>query len=199
MTKVILAAVTVGIISGYTWIPDAFIDATDLLLKIFLCILLVFVGIDLGKEGTVGSSVKQAGPRLLLFPVAVFVGTLLGCAVGSLFLPIGFWDSLMVGSGFGWYTLSPVLLADYSTEVAAIAFMHNVFRELVGIILIPIVAKYIGYIECVSLPGAAAMDVCLPIVDKATQGKAVAFSFVTGVVLSIAVPAVIPILINLVS
>ena len=197
MTKIIISSVVIGILSGYFWLPAGFIAATETLLKIFLCILLVFVGIDLGKDGSVLSNIKTAGARLLLFPVAVFVGTLAGCAVGTLFLPIKLIDSLMVGCGFGWYTLSPIILADYSTEIAAVSFMHNVFRELLGIMLIPVVARYIGYIECMSLPGAAAMDVCLPIVDKATEGKAVAYSFVTGVVLSIAVPVTIPILIGL--
>ncbi len=197
MTKVIVSSVIVGIASGYFWLPDAFIAATDLLLKIFLCTLLVFVGIDLGKDGSVLDSIKTAGARLLLFPVAVTIGTMLGCAIGSLFLPISLIDSLMVGGGFGWYTLSPIILSDYSTEIAAVSFMHNVFREMIGIITIPIIARYIGYIECIALPGAAAMDVCLPIVDKSTEGKAVAFSFVTGVVLSIVVPVILPILIQI--
>ena len=69
--------------------------------------------------------------------------------------------------------------------------MHNVMRELLGILLIPIIAKKIGYIETVSLPGAAAMDVCLPVVEKATRGDIAVYSFISGVVLSIAVPILV--------
>ena len=61
--------------------------------------------------------------------------------------------------------------------------------------LIPIVAKKIGYIETCSLPGAAAMDVCLPIVEKATDSQTAVYSFVMGVVLSIAVPVLVPLFI----
>ena len=41
------------------------------------------------------------------------------------------------------------------------AFLSNVMREIFAIITIPIVAKYVGYVECASLPGAAAMDTYL--------------------------------------
>jgi hypothetical protein len=39
-------------------------------------------------------------------------------------------------------------------------------RELFGLLLIPVVAKYIGYVEAVGLPGGAAMDVGVAVVDR---------------------------------
>ena len=41
------------------------------------------------------------------------------------------------------------------------------------------------------------MDVCLPIVNRATHGKAVTYGFVTGVTMSFLVPIMVPIMINL--
>jgi len=58
-------------------------------------------------------------------------------------------------------------------------------------VLIPVIARKVGYIETVSLPGAAAMDVCLPIVEKATKSHIAVYSFVSGVVLSVAVPVMV--------
>jgi uncharacterized membrane protein YbjE (DUF340 family) len=52
-------------------------------------------------------------------------------------------------------------------------------------------------VECTSLPGAAAMDVCLPIVEKATAPNITIYSFITGVVLSISVPIMVPLIIGL--
>ena len=154
--------------------------------------LLFFVGMDIGKEGTVVENFKKAGWRVLVFPFAIIIGTYAGSLVAGLILPsLGLRDALAVGSGFGWYTLAPVMLAEYSTSVSAVSFMHNVMRELLGILLIPIIAKKIGYIETVSLPGAAAMDVCLPVVEKATRGDIAVYSFISGVVLSIAVPILV--------
>lgn len=106
-------------------------------------------------------------------------------------------EAMAVGSGFGWYTLAPLLLDPYSAEISAMSFMYNVFREMFGIILIPVVAKRIGYIECVSLPGAAAMDVCLPIVEKSAGADMVVYSFVTGTVLSASVPILVPLFIGM--
>ena len=147
---------------------------------------------DIGREGTVVENFKKAGWRILIFPFVIIFGTLIGSLAGALILPsLGIRDALAIGSGFGWYTLAPVMLSKYSTYVSALSFMHNVMRELFGILLIPIVAKKIGYIETVALPGAAAMDVCLPIVEKATRGDIAVYSFLSGVVLSIAVPVLV--------
>lgn len=192
MTKAIVCSVICGMLAGYFFLPDWFIDISGNLLVVGLCVLLFFVGMDIGKEGTVVENFKKAGWRVLVFPFAIIIGTYAGSLVAGLILPsLGLRDALAVGSGFGWYTLAPVMLAEYSTSVSAVSFMHNVMRELFGILLIPIVAKKIGYIETVSLPGAAAMDVCLPVVEKATRGDIAVYSFISGVVLSIAVPILV--------
>ena len=46
--------------------------------------------------------------------------------------------------------------------------------------------------ECASLPGAAAMDTVLPVVVGATHERSVFYSFTSGVVLSLAVPILVP-------
>ena len=192
MTKAIVCSVVCGMLAGYFFLPDWFIDISGNLLVVGLCVLLFFVGMDIGKEGTVVENFKKAGWRVLVFPFAIIIGTYAGSLVAGLILPsLGLRDALAVGSGFGWYTLAPVMLAEYSTSVSAVSFMHNVMRELLGILLIPIIAKKIGYIETVSIPGAAAMDVCLPVVEKATRGDIAVYSFISGVVLSIAVPILV--------
>ncbi len=80
----------------------------------------------------------------------------------------------------------------YSLSVSAVAFLSNVMREIFAIITIPIVAKYVGYVECASLPGAAAMDTVLPVVVGATHERITIYSFTSGVVLSLAVPCWCP-------
>lgn len=192
MTKAILISVVCGMAAGYFFLPGWFIDISGDVLVVGLCVLLFFVGMDIGREGTVVKNFKKAGWRVIVFPFAIIIGTFAGSLIAGLILPsLGFQDALAVGSGFGWYTLAPVMLAEYSTKVSAVSFLHNVMRELFGILLIPIVAKKIGYIETVSLPGAASMDVCLPIVEKSTRGDIAVYSFISGVVLSIAVPVLV--------
>ena len=191
MTICIIVSVAAGILAGYFLLPRWFTDLAGTLIVIGLCILLIFVGMDIGVEGTIVQNFKRAGWRILVFPFIIMIGTYAGALLSSLILPINVIEALCVGSGFGWYTLAPAMLADVSARLSAMSFMHNVMREVTGIILIPVVANRIGYIETVSLPGAAAMDVCLPIVERATSGNIVIYSFLSGVVLSIAVPVMV--------
>ena len=159
--------------------------------------MLAFVGLDLGIDGTVIDNFKKVGFRILAFPAAVIVGTLVGAAVSSLFIDLSFKECMAVGAGFGWYTLAPgIIMENGFVTASAVSFLHNVMRELLSVILIPFVAKRIGYIETTGMPGAAAMDVCLPIVEKSTRSDIAVYSFVSGVILSILVPVLVPVIIG---
>lgn len=195
LTIIIVIAVAVGIASGYFFLPDGFINIAGNLISVFLCLLLLTVGIDMGKEGTIVQSFRTAGWRILMIPFAVMAGTLAGGLVVCLFMPIGIHDCLCVSGGFAWYSLAPAMLMDYSVKVSAISFMHNVMRELFGILTIPIVARKIGYMEAISLPASCAMDVCLPIIVRATSPDTAVTSFISGVIVSASVPVVVSILI----
>lgn len=197
MTFIIVGCVAVGILAGYFIMPEGFMDISGNLMTLFLCILLVFVGIDIGTEGNLGPNFKAAGWRVIMFPFFSMIGMMIGALICGLILPLGMKDSFCIGSGFSWYSLAPAMLASYSTKVSAISFMHNVLREIMSILLIPLVARKIGYVECISLPGAAAMDVCLPVVEKATRGDIAVYSFISGAILSAAVPIFVSFFMNI--
>ena len=74
--------------------------------------------------------------------------------------------------------------------------MHNVIRETLGIIIIPLAAKKIGYIEATAIPGVAAMDICLPIVERSCRSETVVYSFCMGMMMSAAVPLLVPLIIG---
>ena len=199
-TIAILVSVVIGMVFGFFVIRRAFagnMDTFDSLaglgIKIGLCLLLIFVGMDLGLEGTVIDNFRKVGLRILVFPAAVIVGTLGGALLCSLFMDLSVKECLAVGAGFGWYTLAPgIIMENGYVTASAVSFLHNVMRELFSIVLIPAVAKKVGYIETTGMPGAAAMDVCLPIVEKSTRSDIAVYSFVSGVILSILVPILVP-------
>lgn len=197
MTKIVFFSVAAGGVLGYFLLPESFLDISEYIIVTGLGGLLFFVGLDIGIAGTAAKHLKQAGVRILVFPFAVILGTLAGAFAGSLFISVTAGDAMAVGSGFGWYTLAPLLIDPYSAELSAMSFLYNVFREMLGILLIPLVAKRIGYIETISLPGAAAMDVCLPVVEKSTSADIAIYSFVCGIILSAAVPVLVPIFIGI--
>ena len=203
-TIAILVSVVIGMVLGYVVIRRAFagnMDTFDSLaglgIKIGLCLLLIFVGMDLGLEGTVIDNFRKVGLRILVFPAAVIAGTLGGALLCSLFMDLSVKECLAVGAGFGWYTLAPgIIMENGYVTASAVSFLHNVMRELFSIVLIPAVAKKVGYIETTGMPGAAAMDVCLPIVEKSTRSDIAVYSFVSGVILSILVPILVPAIIG---
>lgn len=192
MTRIILFSVAAGMISGFTFLPGWYIDISEPVMIVGLSVLLFFVGVELGIEGTAVTMLKDAGIKVLLYPLAIIGGTLASAAIASLLIPVSAREAMAVGSGFGWYTLAPVMLMEYSSEISAMSFMHNVMREFLGLLLIPFVARFIGHIETVSLPGVAAMDVFLPIVEKATSKEILVYSFVVGLVMAVAVPILVP-------
>lgn len=193
MTIIVICSVVIGGLVGFLVLPESFLDISEHILTVGLSVLLFFVGIDIGTDGTAFQKLKKVGFRILVFPFTIALGTLAGAAVGSLFLPISVQESLTVGAGFGWYSLAPIIISEKSAELSAISFMHNVLREFIALLAIPIVAKSVGYVETIALPGAAAMDVCLPLVEKSTSAEVAIYSFISGVVLSAAVPITVPI------
>lgn len=204
MTLIILGSVTAGMLIGFFFVRDFFAynmevfeQGAGLAIKIGLCVLLIFVGLDLGIEGNVVSDIKQVGLRVFMFPAATAVGTLAGGLLAGLLLGLGARKGLAIGAGFGWYTMAPgiIMEAGYVTE-SAISFLHNVMRELFSILLVPVVAAKIGYPEAAAMPGSSGMDICLPIVEKATRSEMVVYAFISGVTVTILVPILVPLFIG---
>ena len=205
MTIIIVLAVAAGLaIGGLVFRPMFAENMADydriigLCIKIGLCSLLVFVGVDLGLDVKVVENFKKVGLRVLVFPAVAVVFTLVGAALSAPLTGLDVRESLAVGAGFGWYSLAPGIIMDAGLVTAsAVSFLHNVLRELLSILFIPLVAEKIGYIETTGMPGAAAMDVCLPIVEKSTRSEIAVYSFVSGVILSALVPVMVPLMLSL--
>ena len=191
MTGWIIGAVLSGIAAGYLFVPQALAEHCGTLITVGL------VGVDMGRQGNVWRDIKAAGFKVLLIPVATAAGTLGFAALGSLLLPLTVRETMAASAGFGWYSLAPMLLSSWSATLSAVAFLSNVMREVGSILLIPIVAKRLGYIECVALPGAAAMDTVLPVVVGSTHERITIYSFVSGVILSFAVPVLVPLIMTI--
>ena len=198
-TLIILGFVAAGMLSGYFVVPKMFadLDAFQAMsgdwMVVGITILLACVGFNLGLDGKVFSSLKQVGFKALLIPIAAVAGSLIMGAVYGLISPLSVGEGIAISAGFGWYTMAPGLMVEAGFVVSgAISFMHNVIRETLGIIIIPLVAKKIGYLEAVSIPGVAAMDVCMPIVERSCRAETVVYSFCTGAFMCLFVPTVVP-------
>lgn len=192
LTWKIVLAVVLGMLAGHFVLPASLTAHCGQIISLGLYLLLFLVGLDMGRQGTALRDIRAAGPRVLLLPLATATGTLSVAALMGLFLPMGAKAAAAAAAGFGWYSLAPTLLAPYSLTVSAVAFLSNMMREVLSILTIPLVARWLGHVECAALPGAAAMDTVLPVVVGATSQRNTIYAFASGVVLSLLVPLLVP-------
>ena len=198
-TLIILGFVVAGMLGGYFLIPRFFADLavfqemSGTWLTIGICILLGLVGFNMGLSGTIVQNLKTIGVKVIFFPITAVAGSLLAGALYGLFSPLSIGEAVAVSAGFGWYTLAPSMITEAGYAVTgAISFLHNVIRETLGIIIIPLAAQKIGYLESTAIPGVAAMDVCMPIVERSCNEETIVYSFCTGALMCVAVPLVVP-------
>ena len=197
MTFKIILLVVLGAVIGLA-LPMQDLTVLDGLISTALCLLLFGVGLSLGRDRHLFSSMRSLGRVVLVVPVGVAAGSIIGASLAGFVLGLPLNESAAIGAGFGWYSLSAVLISRvYAVEVGALAFLSNVLRELVALAIIPWIAVRFGYLAAVAPGGATAMDVTLPIIAKSTDSKTTLVAFVTGVLLSLAVPVLVPLLIGL--
>ncbi|WP_336011070.1 lysine exporter LysO family protein [Fusobacterium polymorphum] len=195
---IVSCAVIVGILLGYFTKSYIHFDIS-LLIQFGLYLLLFFIGIDIGKNDNILNDLKKLNKKVLFLPFITIISSLAGGAVASLLLSLSIGESVAISAGMGWYSFSAIELSKVSVELGGIAFLSNIFRELLAIFLIPVIAKKIGSFESVSVAGATAMDSVLPIINRSNPAEISIISFYSGLVISIIVPILIPILVNIFS
>ncbi len=197
MSIVLVMIVFIGIIIGMN-IDANYLWVTENIIQFGLYLLLFFTGIDMGRgQKSIFSEIKDMKALFIIIPASIVIGSLFGTYILGLILHYPMNEALSVGAGFGWYSLSSIIISPYSDKLAAIAFMSNVMREIISILIIPFIAKYIGYEEAIGPAGATAMDTLLPIVSRSTDAKTAVLSFTTGVILSSLVPILVPLMLNI--
>ena len=199
---IICLMVVCGMLLGYFVLPrlmapERFEEVSSTLLVIGLCIMLGSVGFSMGLDGSIVRVLRGAGLGVVLVPIFSVIGSLLAGVVYAFLTPMTLREGLAISAGFGWYTMAPSVISGSGHAVAgAVSFLHNVLRETMGLIFLPLVASKIGYIEAITLPGTASTDLCLPLVEKYCNPETMAYSFCTGMLMCITCAAFVPIIIG---
>lgn len=198
MSLIIFLSVITGILIGYFVLEPAYYSWLDPLTNYSLAVLLFGVGVDIGASREILADLKLMGWKVLAIPFLIAAGSLIGSVIIGKLLGFAFSESAAVGAGFGWYSLSGVLISKlHSAELGSLAFLANVFRELMTVILLPFVVKYFGSLAAIAPGGATTMDVTLPLI-KESGGEAVVIpAFISGAVLSTLVPILVPFFLGL--
>ena len=170
------------------------IDLSEWRVSTWVLYALMFsVGMSLGHDATLAGRIRQLDPRLALLPLATAVGTLGGAACAAALVPWSVGDTLAVGAGFGYYSLSSIFIADLrGPELATIALLCNILRELFTLLAAPFVARWFGPLAAVSIGGATSFDTTLPVITRAAGAPYAVVSIFHGCVLDFSVPFLVP-------
>jgi uncharacterized membrane protein YbjE (DUF340 family) len=163
----------------------------------FVYILLFLVGIQLNKNtGSLKATLLH--PETLILPAGTVVGSLAGGAVVALIFGIPIFRGMAVAAGFGWYSLSGVIISDLGDQVlGSAAFLSNILRESVALLTIPLFGTTRFPRIGIGIAGATSMDVCLPLIQKSCGTRWVPLSVTNGAILSLLVPVLVPLFYHL--
>lgn len=160
--------------------------------------LMLLVGMSLGSDRQLKQILRSLRPRMVLLPVGTAVGSLLGAAAAGFLLKQWGWaDYLAVGSGFGYYSLSSILItqlkeaslgAAAAAQLGTVALLSNMIREMFTLLFTPLLVKYFGRLAPICAGGVTSMDATLPVIAKYCGKDLVFLAVFHGVVLDISVP-----------
>lgn len=157
---------------------------------VVLYLLMFMVGMGTGGDSTVPAVIKKHGIRLALLPLAIVAGTLAGnLTTAFLWQALPVRESLAVGAGFGYYSLSSLLLQELSGgEWAAIALLSNIFREIITLLAAPLLVKLAGPAAPPAAGGATSMDTTLAATLQYSGRAWTVPAIFSGVVLTVLTP-----------
>jgi uncharacterized membrane protein YbjE (DUF340 family) len=186
---IILSFFAAGLLLGvFRWFPAEMLNYN--ISFYVLCTLMFSVGVSIGNDPASVRQFRSLNPRLLFLPIMTIAGTLLGVLTVSFLLPNrSILDSMAVGSGFGYYSLSSILITEYKgIELGTIALLSNIIREIITLLFAPWMVRYFGKLSPISAGGATTMDTTFPIIVKYSGKEFAIVSIYHGFVIDFTVP-----------
>lgn len=186
---IILCFFVAGVLLSY-WelLPAAMLENDFSLYALYG--LMFLVGMSIGSDTRALKGIQEQKMKIVLVPLATILGTLGGCALVSLVLPQrSLTDCLAVGSGFGYYSLSSVLITGYrGAELGTIALTANIIRELITLLAAPLLVMWFGKLAPICAGGATTMDTTLPVITRFSGKEFVVVSIFHGFIVDFSVP-----------
>lgn len=169
-------------------LPQQWLDQAAMAI---LMLMLLLIGIQMRASGMTLRQILL-NPRGLALAAIVLVTSLFAGAVTAYGFDMPLNHGLALAAGVGWYSLSGALISqELGPVMGSIAFLSDLSRELIAIVLIPLLmprspACAIGY------GGATSMDFTLPVIQRCGGAQTVPVAIVSGFLLSLAGPILIP-------
>ncbi|GAA4185091.1 lysine exporter LysO family protein [Sphingobacterium ginsenosidimutans] len=186
---IILAFFVVGVFVGFKGIIPAELLKEEWNTYVLYALMLL-VGVTIGYDRELLISLRKVNLSIVLVPLATIVGTLIGTFIISFF--IRDWnaaESMAVGSGFGYYSLSSIFITQYKgVTLGTIALMSNLIREIMALLMAPLARKWFGPLAPISVAGATSMDTALPIITQYSGKQYVLVAIIHGILIDLSVP-----------
>ncbi len=187
-----------GVLFGTQHLLSAFMARVDMILYA-LYGLLFLVGIDIGSNPSAWLTIKKLNLKIVLVPVSIAAGSVLGAAmVSPFFANISWGDAFAVGAGFGYYSLSSIIITHIKGDaLGVIALLANLSREIFTLLFASLLARFLGKLAPVAAGGATAMDTTLPVIARSSGKDYAIIAFFSGIVLTVLVPFLVPLFLSL--
>ena len=197
----LLLALVGGIVVGMSGVAPQWMHDESLPMLV-LCALIFQVGIGVGSMDNLTAMFRSLDVKMLFLPLFTITGTLLFTLLAFFFFNHeSMFDVMALGSGFGYYSLSSVLIAQLktaavgattATQLATIALLTNVARELLSLFSCQVLTRKGGSLAAISTAGIGSMDVCLPsILHASGDQRIVPVAVFHGLILEISIPMLI--------
>lgn len=193
----VVGSFIVGITLGLFTPLGAMVGSSGI--TVYVLYLMMFsVGVTIGSDTATLRNIVRQPRRTLLVPLATIVGTWVGVVVmwgvvrGVTPVGVTLADSLAIGSAFGYYSLSTVLLGEMrGVEIATICLLANILRELVAVSAAPWIVRRFSPLGLICAGGATTVDVTLPVIIRCCGPHYVALAIFQGVVIDLSVPLLV--------
>ncbi len=186
---IILSFFATGLLLGvFRWFPPQVLSYKfDFYV---LCALMFSVGLSIGNDPNSVKQFRRLNIRLIFLPVMTVLGTFLGVVAVSFFIRNrSLAECLAVGSGFGYYSLSSILITQYKgIELGTIALLANIIREVITLLFAPLMVRHFGKLSPISAGGATTMDTTFPIIVRSSGKEYSIVSIYHGFAMDLSVP-----------
>lgn len=178
--------VVIGMGIGYV-LPVAYMPPENTM-TIMLMVLILLVGIGLKGSGITLKEVllnKRGVEMSVIFTLAILVG---GLVFALIFSEVSWTKGLALASGFGWYSLSAIVMTDaYGAVWGSVALFNDLIREFFALIFIPVFMRQYPS-AAVGLGCATSLDFTLPIIQQSGGLKVVPLAISFGFIINIVSP-----------
>lgn len=178
LVGVVIVGVGLGLLTkDYISIPDK--SSTYALM-----VLLFLIGIQLRNSGIPLRQVLL-NKRGMMIAILFVASSLLGGVISALILGLPINQGLAMASGFGWYTLSSIVINDaLGAVMGSVALFNDLAREIIALMVIPMLMRRHPS-AAVGIGGATSLDFTLPVIQKSGGLEmvpiAISFGFIVNV------------------